>query len=508
MNTSSDLPASTVLDGRYQLEGVIGRGRTSTVYRARDLMHGRAVAVKVIVQAAGSVEALQRQTSRTRIGTVLDHQGVVAVHDVHIGEDPSYLVLELIEGRPLSELQRRGGMPPGDVAEIGAQLCWALAAVHGAGIVHNDMDPSNVLVGPGATPSVTLTDFGIARFSGLDRLASTSQPVGTTRYLSPEQASRRGFGRSADVYGAGLILLECLTGEPAFPGDDAETTASRLARDPLLPASLGPQWSRVLRAMTARDPRARPDASALSRELAAMARAATPPEVVATPTTISRESPPTTPAAKQAPVHAAAPAAQPQPEPAPEPQPEPVAAAVASTSAPSSPVHRGTRDIVRRTGMRVGSLVSVGALLAVGVLLSILVPGPTVSSESASGAAGGSDPGRYDAGRPERTQEPAESGVPSPDERELVHEPVLPPLETTMPVLRQPSTGTTTSPSSGAPSSPSQTDEPTDPPATSPSPTEPSPSPTDPTPTPTDEPTDPTPTPTDEPTEEPTEPSS
>src|SRR5699024_9987266 len=135
----------------------------ATVYRGVDELLGRPVAVKVLIAATSSPDALERQTSEARIGAQLNHQGLVAVYDVNPDNTPPFLVMELVEGMTLSGALERGRLKPAAVAEIGTKLCSALGAVHAAGVVHRDMKPSNVLIGEGSGHTVKLTDFGISR---------------------------------------------------------------------------------------------------------------------------------------------------------------------------------------------------------------------------------------------------------------------------------------------------------------------------------------------------------
>jgi len=482
METSSDLPIGSRLVGRYELGAVMGRGQMSTVYRARDTRLGRTVAIKVIGGTAGTVETLERQTSRTRIGTRLNHEGLVAVHDVHVGEDPSFLVMELVDGMALNDVLSRGGLLPDVVAHIGTKLCSALAAIHEAGVVHSDLEPSNVVLGKGTRPAVKLTDFGIARFAGLDRLTSTREPVGTARYLSPEQAAQRHFDDTADVYAAGLVLLECLTGKFAFPGTQAETIADRLARDPDIPASLGPEWVKVLRAMTAREPRARLSAEEASRELAALTVAPAPDAVGLTLNPVPADL--ITPGGGQGAIADVAPPAD-----------SPKASATAgekAVAARSLPSDSGGERGLRRKWTLTASLATLGVMFVFGPLLLILSPSSTVETGHTAGIVDDSDSGQYEKDGSSETAQPEESDEPSPEGQGPAGEPLPPSVKPSDPPSDEPSDPPSDEPSdppSDGPSDP-PTDEPSDPPTDEPS---------DP---PTDEPSDP---PTDEPSDPPSD---
>ncbi|MDO9380901.1 MAG: serine/threonine-protein kinase, partial [Nocardioidaceae bacterium] len=264
-----------VLAGRYRLGALIGRGGMAEVYRGLDESLGRPVAVKILTNAANA-EAVDRHSAEAQIGARLNHPGLVAVYDVSTDHDPPFLVMELVEGITLADALERGPLSSIAVAEIGAQLLAAIAVVHSADVLHRDIKPSNVMVAEGADPVVKLTDFGISRLIDSTRLTSTGLLVGTARYLSPEQAAGEGVDRPTDVYAAGLVLLECLTGVQAFPGTQVETLSARLHRQPEVPAELGPGWVTVLGAMTQRDPALRPDAGEAAAALRTVADGGVP----------------------------------------------------------------------------------------------------------------------------------------------------------------------------------------------------------------------------------------
>lgn len=154
---------------------------------------------------------------------------------------------------------------------MGADLAEALHVVHAAGIVHRDLKPSNVLLEDSTSPDrrfrVKLADFGIAYVVDSTRLTMPGTLVGTAAYLSPEQAKGEPPTPASDVYSLGLVLLESLTGERAFPGSMIEAATARLLRDPVVPESVGADWAGLLVAMTDRDPEQRPDALAVARSI-------------------------------------------------------------------------------------------------------------------------------------------------------------------------------------------------------------------------------------------------
>lgn len=258
--------AGATLGERYRLDGLIGRGGMASVYRGVDLSLGRPVAVKVFAEAAEGIDDAERRRSETALLASLSHRALVrlydAARDAETGRE--FLVMELIDGRDLREMLRLGPLGPADAAGLLADLAEALHVIHDRGIVHRDVKPANVLLEPAHLPTRTwnakLADFGIARLIEDARITRTGLLVGTPGYLSPEQVSGRPPTPAADVYSLGLLVLEARTGETAFPGPAVEAASARLARDPDIPDSLGPDWVALLRAMTARDPADRPNA--------------------------------------------------------------------------------------------------------------------------------------------------------------------------------------------------------------------------------------------------------
>ena len=264
------------LDGRYRLDGLIGRGGMASVYRGVDLTLERPVAVKVFAEAAEATHGLDdatRRKSETALLASLSHRALVRLYDA--ARDPAtgreFLVMELVDGRDLRETLRLGPLGPADAAGLLADLAEALHVIHERGIVHRDVKPANVLLEPAHLPTRTwnakLADFGIARLIDDARITRTGLLVGTPGYLSPEQVSGTPPTAAADIYSLGLLVLEARTGEAAFPGSAVEAASARLTRDPDIPESLGDDWVALLRAMTAREPDDRP--SALDVALAA-----------------------------------------------------------------------------------------------------------------------------------------------------------------------------------------------------------------------------------------------
>ena len=257
------------IDGRYVLGEQLGRGGMGEVFRATDTNTDRAVALKVLTSTEPG--SAQRFRSEADLLTLLDHPGVVRLRGSGFHDGVPYLVLDLADGPSLARELADGPLDLGRMRRVGSEIADALAHAHDHGVVHRDVKPSNVLFA--ADGRARLADFGIARLAGAQTLTRTGQLVGTAPYLAPEQVAGDEVGPAADVYALGLVLAECLTGRPCFPGTQIEAALSRLHRPPPLPPDV-PAWLRqVLAAMTAREPAARPPAR-MSRP-----RSATPTSV-------------------------------------------------------------------------------------------------------------------------------------------------------------------------------------------------------------------------------------
>jgi serine/threonine protein kinase len=264
-----------LLDGRYRLDARIGEGGMATVYRARDEMLGRAVAVKVFRPSVADPVSSGRTMSETRVLASLNHHSLVTLFDAKVDGDDSYLVMEYIDGLTLRERIEQGPIDRLDVQMMAVDLSEALHVVHRAGIIHRDIKPSNVLlrgtVTPGTAFRAKLADFGIAHLVDSTRVTTPGTVVGTVAYLSPEQVRGTSPDPASDIYSLGLVLIESLTGERAFRQTTTpELLAARLARAPEVPQHAGPNWVDLLAAMTARNPGDRPTAlevNAAARDL-------------------------------------------------------------------------------------------------------------------------------------------------------------------------------------------------------------------------------------------------
>jgi eukaryotic-like serine/threonine-protein kinase len=265
---------------RYRLDRLIATGGMGEVWAATDTVLERDVAVKLLKREYADDPVFRaRFAAEARHAGALQHPHVAAVLDYGElpGEDRApvpFLVMELVEGRPLSALLAAGGaLEPEVAAELIAQAAEGLAAAHAIGIVHRDVKPGNLLVtGEG---QVKVTDFGIARAADAVPLTTTGHVVGTPHYFSPEQAQGQAATPASDVYSLGIVLFECLVGAKPFVGDSPVATALKQLRDPLppFPPQVPERLQAVVRAATSKDPAQRIRGAA---ELAAVLRSDDP----------------------------------------------------------------------------------------------------------------------------------------------------------------------------------------------------------------------------------------
>ena len=209
-----------VLDGRYELRGIIGEGSFGRVYRGRDRRLERSVAVKVIkpwwAEDGASIERFQHEA---QLLARVNDPGIVQIYDFGHTRNGPYYVAELVEGESLEVLLRRGPVPAAEAGRIAEQLCDALGSAHAEGVVHCDVKPANVLLD--RSGRVKVGDFGVARIGEANPSDSSALFGGTPRYMSPEQARGRPLTAASDVYSAGVVLYEMLAGKPPFQAGSA-----------------------------------------------------------------------------------------------------------------------------------------------------------------------------------------------------------------------------------------------------------------------------------------------
>ncbi|WP_155858874.1 protein kinase domain-containing protein [Candidatus Blastococcus massiliensis] len=267
-------PGRRCLGDRYELHQMIAAGGMGQVWRGHDIALHRTVAVKVLrSEYTGDPTFLARFRAEAQHAASLSHPNIAAVFDYGeetaqdgTGETLAYLVMELVEGEPLSALlTREGALGAEATLPLLQQTALALAEAHRMGLVHRDVKPGNILVQADGT--VKITDFGIAWSARSVALTRTGQVIGTPQYLSPEQAEGRLASPASDVYALGLIGYECLTGHPAFDGDNAVTIAlKQVQQEPEpLPHRLPPGVRTLITNALVKDPAARiPDGAAFA----------------------------------------------------------------------------------------------------------------------------------------------------------------------------------------------------------------------------------------------------
>ena len=222
------------LEGRYEIERELGEGGMAIVYLARDVKHGRSVAVKVVKPEFGSVLGAGRFLTEIDIIAKLQHPNILPLYDSGDAQGSLYYVMPFMDGQSLRErLERDRQLPLDDVAKITGEIAQGLQHAHSQGIVHRDIKPENILFSGGVA---VMADFGIARalaVAGGDRLTQAGVSIGTPRYMSPEQATSDAVDARSDVYSLGCVVYEMLAGDPPFVGSSSTSVMARHARDPV-----------------------------------------------------------------------------------------------------------------------------------------------------------------------------------------------------------------------------------------------------------------------------------
>jgi eukaryotic-like serine/threonine-protein kinase len=463
--------ADRLVADRYVLKAPLGRGGMGVVWRAQDRVLGRQAAVKEVVFPPTMAEEERRSAQarvlrEARAAARLNHPGAVTLYDVVQHQGGTFIVMELVEAPTLADLvQAQGPLPPEQVAELGSQLAGVLEAAHGAGIVHRDVKPGNVMVA--ADGRVKLADFGVASLQGDPQLTSTGLVLGSPAYMAPEQARGEASGPPADFWALGATLFYAVEGVPPFARGSSIATLAAVVNEP--PRALGRAGALapLIDALLAKDPTARPSGPKVRAELGRLAgprpsptevlpvqgpgrtvpfpaAAATPGGVEATPVpggaeAVPAEAAPVPGEASAVPEDRADPAesdrpvpasdAQPTPAPAPAPAPssrppeapafEPAPAAPEPTREPrpllppAPAVDRGGR------GRMVGVLALLVVLGLAGVLFAVNLRSgagdPGAAPETTAAPAGGGGNGATETTRQgtSTTEAPSTTGAPT-----------------------------------------------------------------------------------------------
>ena len=223
----------TLLSGRYRLESRIASGGMSTVYRARDQVLERTVAIKLMNrEITEDSDQLERFRREARAVAPISHPHIVTVIDAGEDEGRPYIVFEYVEGETLkARIRRTGGLPVTEAVAYAIEIARALGCAHANHVVHRDVKPQNVLIDEEGSAKVT--DFGIARTLDEDGLTADGRVLGTTDYVSPEQALGHDVTGQSDIYSLGIVLWEMLTGEVPYRGENQVAVAMKHVREPL-----------------------------------------------------------------------------------------------------------------------------------------------------------------------------------------------------------------------------------------------------------------------------------
>ncbi|MFE3025927.1 Stk1 family PASTA domain-containing Ser/Thr kinase [Nocardia tengchongensis] len=267
-----------MLEGRYRIDAPIARGGMSMVFRGVDTRLDRPVAIKVMdPKFASDPQFLTRFELEARAVAKLKHPSLVAVYDQGVDGDHPFLIMELVEGGTLRELLReRGPMPPHAVRAVAEPVLYAIGVAHAAGLVHRDIKPENVLISDSG--EVKIADFGLVRAVAEAKITSDSVILGTAAYLSPEQVTSGSADARSDVYSAGILIFEMLTGRTPFTGDNSLSIAlQRVEKDVPAPGRLiggvPPEIDELVAHATAREPMHRfANATEMADELRRLAR--------------------------------------------------------------------------------------------------------------------------------------------------------------------------------------------------------------------------------------------
>ncbi|MGW0704495.1 serine/threonine-protein kinase [Streptomyces sp. NPDC002643] len=392
----SEEPGSErVIAGRYRLLTPLGEGGMGTVWRARDEVLHREVAVKEVRAPAGiassDVERMYARLEREAWAAArVANRNVVTVYDVAMEDGRPWIVMELVRGLSLADLlDAEGPLSPQRSAQIGAEVLAALRAAHGAGVLHRDVKPANVLMSNDGR--VVLTDFGIASVEGSSALTMTGEVIGSPEFLAPERALGRAFGPESDLWSLGVLLYAAVEGNSPFRQNTPLSTLRAVVDEELpAPRRAGP-LAPVIEGLLRKDPAERISAERAERDL----------RVIGAGGTVRAD---TAPSAPYTPTVATHPTPAPTPDPMPPrgshrfgPPPAPYAAPAAASTQPSA-VPAGEPDRNRRALVFLIAGIAAIAFAIAGLTYALVNNGgdgnnPTNSSGTVGGADGGTENG-------------------------------------------------------------------------------------------------------------------
>ncbi len=279
--SAPDRAANRLIGGRYRLIARLGHGGMGTVWRARDEVVDREVAVKEprVPDHLGEREHTtvhQRMQREARAAARIDHPSVVTVHDVVTEDGKPWIVMELVRGPSLGDRLQEGTLDPREAARIGLAVLDALSAAHAVGILHRDVKPDNVMLGTG--DRVVLTDFGIAQIEGEQRLTETGAFIGSPEYIAPERVLGQRPGPESDLWSLGVVLYAAVEGmSPYRRSHTPATLQAVLSAEPQTPARGTGAFGTLVMQLLRKDPAARPPAAEVRRTLQQLAAPAPAP---------------------------------------------------------------------------------------------------------------------------------------------------------------------------------------------------------------------------------------
>ncbi|MER6069206.1 serine/threonine-protein kinase [Streptomyces sp. NPDC001817] len=343
-----------VIAGRYRLLSPLGEGGMGTVWRARDEVLHREVAVKEVRAPAGlpasDVERMYARLEREAWAAArVANRNVVTVYDVALEGGRPWIVMELVRGLSLADqLEAEGPLSPQRAAHVGAEVLSALRAAHAAGVLHRDVKPANVLLANDGR--VVLTDFGIASVEGSSALTMTGEVVGSPEFLAPERALGRTPGPESDLWSLGVLLYAAVEGVSPFRYDTPISTLRAVVDEELPPPHRAGPLAPVIEGLLRKDPAERLDAGRAEHELRIVAAGGTPRA-----------------ATLPVPPHTAPTVAAPHPQPFPTPPPlsgSPAPTASTTSTAPDGPRHNRRAGAVLVAGLLVVALALAGLAYA------------------------------------------------------------------------------------------------------------------------------------------------